>query len=197
MKDVLTKAAAVFLDRDGTLVRDIGYLCAEDQLEVLPRVPQAIRLLRTRSFRIVVVTNQSAVARGRLTESELQRIHAGLSERLGKCGAPLDGIYYCPHHPTEGVGAYNIICDCRKPKPGLIRRAAAELGLDPAISYVVGDQLTDMELAERVGARGIWIGDRQSLDREFEAPKVHVVADLWQAARLIVDDLEQMRGRES
>ena len=191
----LTKARAVFLDRDGTLIRDVGYLRLEDQLEILPRVPESIRLLRERGFRLVVVTNQSAVARGRLTEAELDRIHHELNARLAKEGAQLDGFYYCPHHPTEGIGAYNVECDCRKPNAGMVRRAAADLGLDPSRSFVVCDQGIDMELADRVGAKGILIARELRAGGDSAASKHAVVSDLWQAAQWILGQRGQSSRR--
>ena len=148
---------AVFVDRDGTLIRDVGHLCRPEQVEILPRVPEALRLVRDAGFKVVVVTNQSVIARGRLTEDQLAEIHRQLVHRLAELGGQVDGVYYCPHHPTEGLGSYRPLCDCRKPNTGMIRRAAAELGLAVSRSYVVGDQLTDMELAARSGAKGVWI----------------------------------------
>src|ERR671919_504276 len=97
---------AVFLDRDGTVIRDVGYLCREEELEILPRVPEAIRRIHGHGFTVVVITNQSAVARGLLTEKDLLQINDLLCQRLASRGAPLDAIYYCPHHPTEGLGSY-------------------------------------------------------------------------------------------
>jgi len=195
VNDGANKMPAVFLDRDGTLIRDVGYLDRREQVEILPRVPQAMRLLRRRGFLLVVVTNQSAVARGRLTEEELDRIHDDLNARLTQEGARLDGIYYCPHHPTEGSGRYTVACDCRKPNPGLVRRAAADLGLDLSASYMVGDQQIDMELADRVGAKGVLIAGRSNLDEESADGKHAVVADLWQAAEWIVGDHRRSPGR--
>ncbi len=187
--------AAVFLDRDGTLIRDVGYLCREEQLEILPRVPEAIRRLRDGGFKIVVITNQSAVARGRLFEADLLKINQILRERLARDGALLDGIYYCPHHPTEGTGLYTMECDCRKPKTGLIRRAAADLQLDASVSYVVGDQAVDMELAQRAGAAAILLCGKQNSQAEA-VRNAHCVADLWQAAQWILDksDSQNRRG---
>ena len=185
------KAPAIFLDRDGTLIRDVGYLYRQDQVELLPRVAQAIRLLRRQGFLLVVVTNQSAVARGRLTEEELGRIHDALNARLAQDGAHLDGIYYCPHHPTEGVGPYHVECDCRKPNTGMIVKAVSDLGLDPSSSYVVGDKTSDMELAERIGAKGVRIARELAAGGDSPAPKHAVVADLWQAAEWIVGDFKQ------
>lgn len=189
------KTPAVFLDRDGTLIRDVGYLYRQDQVEILPRVAEAIRLLRGQGFLLVVVTNQSAVARGRLTEENLGRIHGALNARLAQDGAHLDGIYYCPHHPTEGVGPYHAECDCRKPNTGMIAKAIADLGLDPSSSYVVGDKTSDMELAERIGAKGVRIVRELVVGGDSAAPKYPVVADLWQAAEWIVGDFKQSSRR--
>jgi D-glycero-D-manno-heptose 1,7-bisphosphate phosphatase len=178
---------AVFVDRDGTMIRDVGHLSRADQLEILSRVPEALHLLRDNDFKVVVVTNQSVIARGRLTEDLLADIHRQLFHRLAQLGGEVDGVYFCPHHPTEGVGSYRIMCDCRKPNTGMIRRAAAELGLSVSRSYVVGDQLTDMELAARSGAKGIWIRPDGELPAETSAGVTHVVKSLWEAARWIVD----------
>jgi D-glycero-D-manno-heptose 1,7-bisphosphate phosphatase len=194
--NLVSRAAAVFLDRDGTLIRDIGYLCREEQLEILPRVPQAIRRLRERGFKVVVITNQSAVGRGRLAETDLLKINHVLRERLAQNGAFLDGIYYCPHHPTEGIGTYKLECECRKPRTGLIFQASKELSLDPSISYVVGDQVIDVELAQRVGAQGIWICDQNRSDKAA-ALKAHCVADLWEAAEWIIDNSDFPRERRA
>ncbi len=194
MKEKL-KLPAIFLDRDGTLIRDVGYLGRADQLEILPGVPESIRLLRDHGFRVVVVTNQSVVARGRLTEEELGKIHIELNRRLAMDGAQWDGIYYCPHHPTEGIGVYKVACKCRKPNTGMIRRAAEEMALDPSISYVVGDQGSDMELAGRVGAKGILISHNATSNHRVVAQYNAVVSDLWQAAQWIVSAMNP-RGRE-
>lgn len=179
--------AAVFLDRDGTLIREVGHLHRRDQVEILPRVPEAIRLLRAQGFCVVVVTNQSAVARGLLTEEELGMIHEEINARMEKEGAHLDGIYYCPHHPTEGKGLYQCDCDCRKPNTGMIVKAATDLGLDPSRSYVVGDQVIDMELADRVGAKGVRIA-APGMESDSAGSKHPVVADLWQAVQWILGE---------
>jgi len=177
--------AAVFVDRDGTLIRDVGHLWREQQLEILPRVPEALRLLKEKGYKVVVVTNQSVVARGRLTESHLADIHRELLRRLACSGAKVDGVYYCPHHPTEGFAPYKTQCDCRKPGTGLIRRAVAELRVALSRSYVVGDQTSDMELAARSGARGIWIHAPGAPPAAIPPGAAHVVESLWEAARWI------------
>jgi D-glycero-D-manno-heptose 1,7-bisphosphate phosphatase len=185
----------VFLDRDGTLVRDVNYLRRRDQLEILPRAPEAIRVLREHGLRVVVITNQSGVARGLLSEDDLRDIHRELERRLADSGALLDGIYYCPHHPTEGAEPYRVSCDCRKPGIALAQRAARALGLNPALSYVVGDQASDMQLAARLGAKGILIrnsNETLAQDAVDNAMAVAcVAADLWKAAEWIVDDLRR------
>jgi D-glycero-D-manno-heptose 1,7-bisphosphate phosphatase len=189
METLPAGAAAVLLDRDGTIIRDVVHLSRLEQVELLPRVAEAIRLLSDRGLKVAVITNQSAVGRGLLTEEELRRIHRELERRLVAAGARLDGFFYCPHHPTEALGSYRLACDCRKPNAGLARRAAAELKLDLGRSYVVGDQATDMELAERIGARGILI-QAQPPERAARPGRV-TVKDLWQAANWIVRDLSR------
>lgn len=187
--------AAVFLDRDGTLIRDVGYLRRIDELEVLPRVPEALRLLRERGFKLVLVTNQSAIARGWLSEHDLAAIHAALIGELARGGAQLDAMYYCPHHPIEGTGAYRLLCDCRKPDRGMIDRAVTDLAVNPMVSYVVGDQDSDVALARRIGATAVRIRRRSAAEAE-ENEQIAAVADLWDAARWIIEHARQTAARE-
>ncbi len=189
---MIETAPAVFIDRDGTVVREVGYLCRAEQIEILPRVPEAIRRLRASGYRVVLVTNQSAVARGLLKESDLREIHRFLEEELDRRGAVLDGIYYCPHHPTEGVAPYVVRCECRKPNSGLIEHAARDLCLDLVHSYVVGDQGTDMQLARRAGIKGIWIREASANGASTSSPGMEaacdfVARDLWDAASWILE----------
>ena len=185
---------AAFVDRDGTLIREVGYLSRMDQLELLPRVGEAILILQSRGLKVVMVTNQSAVARGFINEQDLHEIHHEIKMRLAKSGASLDGIYFCPHHPTEGRAPYRVTCECRKPKPGLVQRACLELGIDAIGSYVVGDQMSDIMLAERVGAKGLLIdtdpqGARaRPLEEAGSSFRWGTVPDLWAAAEKIVQD---------
>jgi D-glycero-D-manno-heptose 1,7-bisphosphate phosphatase len=178
---------AVLLDRDGTLIREDGYLRRVEDLELLPGVADALRLLASAGLKLVVVTNQSAVARGLLTEAQLRAIHDELERRLARERAFLDAIYYCPHHPTEGREPYRIACGCRKPATGLAERAAAEFDLDLARCFVVGDQATDMEFATRIGARGFLVrppdGGAAGSSGDHD-----VVKDLAEAARKIAND---------
>jgi D-glycero-D-manno-heptose 1,7-bisphosphate phosphatase len=151
------KWAAVFLDRDGTINEEIGYMDRLEKLRLIPGAAEAIRLINASGMKAVVVTNQSGIARGIFTESFVAETHARLGEMLRAEGASLDGIYFCPHHPTEGRGDYRRGCECRKPSPGLLLRAAAELHIDPARSYMVGDTLKDIEAGARAGAQGILV----------------------------------------
>lgn len=151
------RRAAVFLDRDGTINEEVGYLNHPERLKLIPGAAEAIGLINASGMKAVVVTNQSGVARGLFDEAVVGAVHARLRELLQREGGVLDGIYFCPHHPTEGRGRYLLSCDCRKPSPGLLLQAAAELGLDTAGSYMVGDTLKDIEAGERVGARGVLV----------------------------------------
>lgn len=141
---------AVFMDRDGTINREVGHVNRLEKFELLPRAAEAIRRLNARGFKAVIVTNQSGVARGYFTEDFIRVLHRELEAQLAREGARLDGVYYCPHIPGTD-------CGCRKPAPGLLLKAAAELDIDLGRSYVVGDKQVDVELAHRVSAAGILV----------------------------------------
>ncbi len=148
---------AVFLDRDGTVNAEVGYLSDLNQLKLLPGAGEAIRRLNAAGLKVVLVTNQSGVARGYFTESFVRETHALLGQMLQKEGARFDGVYYCPHHPQAGNSHYTTACDCRKPGTGLIDRAALDLAIDVKMSFVVGDKWSDVELGQRAGARSILV----------------------------------------
>jgi D-glycero-D-manno-heptose 1,7-bisphosphate phosphatase len=148
---------AIFLDRDGTMIEDAGYLTRAEDIAAFPWTVDAIRALNRAGFVIVVVTNQSAIARGVLTEAGLAAIHDRLDEMLQAGGASVAAYYYCPHHPDGPVAAYATKCDCRKPACGLVDRAVRDLDLDPARSFVVGDKWVDVGLARGVGAISVMV----------------------------------------
>ncbi|MFA6107639.1 MAG: D-glycero-beta-D-manno-heptose 1,7-bisphosphate 7-phosphatase [Candidatus Latescibacterota bacterium] len=183
---------AVFLDRDGTLNREVDHLHRVDDLELLPGTATALACLREAGFLLVVVTNQSAVARGLLTVPALEEIHAELQRRLAAAGARLDALYYCPHHPDEGDPPFRCRCDCRKPAPGLLHRAAADLGIDLTASYMVGDTRSDLEAGWAAGCRTVLVrtgygsATLQEAGPELLDRVDHVAADLAAAARWIV-----------
>ena len=188
------KTKAVFLDRDGTINTDVGYLNHPDQLELIPRSALAIKLLNEAGFKTVVITNQAGIAKGLLQETLLPEIHQRLSMLLDKEGARIDRFYYCPHHPEAAVEQYRIDCQCRKPFPGLVLQAAAELGIDATRSYVIGDKSCDIELAHNVGARAIMVMTGYGpvgLNRLREAhlaPPHFTAADLYDAVQCILHD---------
>jgi D-glycero-D-manno-heptose 1,7-bisphosphate phosphatase len=148
---------AVFLDRDGTLIDDPHYLDALDQVALYPWTADALRLLRRAGFACVVITNQSGVGRGLFPESFVADVHAHLDAELAKGGARVDAWLYCPHHRDATEAAYRLDCDCRKPRPGLVTRAAAALDLDLARSVVVGDRWSDIGLARAIGVPGLLV----------------------------------------
>jgi D-glycero-D-manno-heptose 1,7-bisphosphate phosphatase len=158
---------AVFLDRDGTLIDDVGYLDRLDQVALYPWTADALRLLRRAGFALVVITNQSGVARGFYTEAFVAEVHAHLATELARGGAAIDAWFHCPHYDGTKDAASRVACDCRKPRPGLVTRAAASLGLDLARSVVVGDRWSDVALARAVGAAGLLVetgaGAREAL----------------------------------
>lgn len=148
----------VFLDRDGVLIYDIGHLSRIEQLSLLPGAAAAVKRLNDRGVPVMVVTNQSVVARGLCSEEQVAAIHLALADRLAAGGAYITRFYYCPHHPTAGVGAYRLDCGCRKPKPGMLHQAASEMGLDLKGSVMVGDQITDLEAGWAAGCRTVLVG---------------------------------------
>jgi len=182
---------AVFLDRDGTLNEEVNYLGKLEDLHWLPRADQAIRRLKERGWMVVLITNQSGVARGYYTEQEVAAIHERLCSDLAQAGTHLDGIYYCPHHPDEN-------CKCRKPKPFLFRQAARDLDLDFLSSYAIGDKLSDLQPGEQLGCHTILLltGHGQEhlrLAREQGFQPDHIAKDLYQAVEWIIQRENPLR----
>jgi D-glycero-D-manno-heptose 1,7-bisphosphate phosphatase len=145
----------VFLDRDGTLIEERGYLDRLDLLQVFPWSGDAVRLLKRAGFAVVVITNQSAVGRGIIDEPFLHSVHRAIDARLGPSG--IDAYYYCPHHPEAEVQAFRCACRCRKPGPGLIERACEDLGLDPGRSFMVGDRWLDVACGRAAGTGAMMV----------------------------------------
>jgi len=173
---------AVFLDRDGTIARDVNYCRRVEDFEILPSVPQAIRLLNQRGFKVVVVTNQSGIARGYFTETTLLQIHQYMEEELAKHGARVDAIYYCPHHPDDE-------CQCRKPKPGLLVKAAQDLGIDLGSSFVIGDAGRDIEAGKAVGCQTVLLTDGANTFGENTESPDHIADSVLQAVQWIFSTL--------
>lgn len=172
---------AVFLDRDGIIARDVRYCCRVEDFEILPTVPQAIRLLNQRGFRVIVVTNQSAIARGYLTEKTLFQIHQYMKDELARYSAHVDAIYYCPHHPDDG-------CQCRKPKPGLLLQAAKELSINLSRSYTVGDGEIDIKAGKAASCRTVLVTTGPNEKKGVAEPSDYIADTLLEAAEWIVKD---------
>lgn len=178
---------AVFIDRDGTLTEEVGYVNHPKRLRLLPRSGEAIRRLNAADVPAVVVTNQAGVARGYFSEDVLLAVTGELHAQLERAGARLDGVYICAHHPTEGEPPFRMRCDCRKPQPGLLVRAATELGLDLRRSVMVGDKPSDLEVAPQVGASsvlvltGYGLGEWEYRRDHLRVTPDHVAGDLLDA----------------
>ena len=168
---------ACFLDRDGVIVVDVNYLSDPAQLSLIDGVGAAIARLNQAGVPTIVITNQSGVARGFFTEERVAEIHRALDDLLEPFGAHVDAYLVCPHHPSEGEGAYVIDCGCRKPKPGLLLRAAKEHGIDMKHSFFIGDQPSDMEAASRAGCTGILV----QAESAHGSDEVIIARDLAQA----------------
>ncbi len=185
------KHRAVFLDRDGTICEEVGYLDSIERFRLIPRSAAAIRLLNDRDFKTVVITNQAGIGRGYFPESTLKDLHAEMIRQLEKAGAHLDGIYFCPHHPTEGIGPYLLDCDCRKPGTGLLKKAAVDLSLDLSSAYMIGDHFSDIECGQRVGAKTVLVltgHGREALAnrQDWLRPPSHTAEDLYEAILWVI-----------
>jgi D-glycero-D-manno-heptose 1,7-bisphosphate phosphatase len=167
---------AVFLDRDGTLIEESGYLDRLDRLVIYPFTVDAVRLLNRAGWPVVVISNQSGIGRGLLRESFVAEAHAYIGDRLGAGGARIDAFYYCPHHPEATLPAYRMRCECRKPAPGMLLEAARDLDLDLSRSVVVGDRWEDVQAARRAGARGVLVKTGYGRS-SVSAPRSGVTAD--------------------
>jgi len=169
---------AVFIDRDGTMAKDVCYCSCPEDFELLPNTGKAIRLLNEHGFKVIVITNQSGIARGNFTEEMLAKVHEKMKDELAQEGAWVDAIYYCPHHPDDD-------CQCRKPKPKLALQATKDYDIELKDSLVVGDLQMDIDLGKAIGCRTILIGAAPPMDSEAAKPDI-VVSDLLSAAQIIV-----------
>jgi D-glycero-D-manno-heptose 1,7-bisphosphate phosphatase len=186
------KRRAVFMDRDGTISEEVGYINHPSRYRVFRYAAEAVRLLNESGWLAILVTNQAGVARGYFTEDLIAAVHDVLKLELEHDGARLDAIYYCAHHPSVGELPYRFDCDCRKPKPGLIIRAAADFDIDLTQSWMIGDRHSDIELARNAGVhaafvlsgygRGEWEYQRATWKHEPDL----MAEDLLEAVKRIV-----------
>jgi histidinol-phosphate phosphatase family protein len=183
----------IFLDKDGTLIEDVPYNVDPERIRLAPGAEEGLRLFHAAGYRLIVITNQSGVARGLFSEWALMAVHERLVRLLEAVGVPLGGFYYCPHHPDGQVPRYSIACACRKPQPGLIAAAARDHRIDLARSWFAGDILDDVEAGRRAGCRTVLIDNGNETEWEhspWRRPH-HVAADLEEAARLITKSWHQ------
>ena len=148
---------AVFIDRDGTISEEVGYINHPSRFQIFPYSAQAIRTLNENGWLAILTTNQAGVARGYFAEEMVHEVHSKLTAELAKDGAHIDAIYFCAHHPTVGEPPYRLDCDCRKPRPGLIFRAAKDFDIDLTHSWMVGDRYSDIELAHNAGVNSAFV----------------------------------------
>ena len=191
MKKPGRRLPAAFLDRDGVLNVDLGYAHRSDQLEWIPGAQEAVQLLNEAGYYVFVISNQSGVARGYFDENSVKLFHAHMQADLSARGAHIDAFYYCPHHPDGIRDDLRRPCDCRKPQPGLLRRAAADLDIDLARSFVVGDRWHDLAAGQAVGARGVLVrtglGKRDEWEPEPGTTPAAIVDNLMDAAAWILE----------
>ena len=170
-KNLSNKQKAVFLDRDGTINKYVGFLRNIDDFELIDGVSEAIKKINQSGYLAIVVTNQPVIARGEVSWEKLNEIHKKMATLLGKNGAYVDAIYICPHHPDKGFEGerpeYKIDCDCRKPKPGLLRQAAKDFNIDLSQSIMIGDSDRDVEAGEAAGCKSVKVEQNISHGVEF------------------------------
>lgn len=191
------KRPAVFLDRDGTLIPDLGYLSDPKHVKLYRGTAEALKLLRQAGFYLFVVTNQSGVARGYFPESTVKSVHKRLRAMLKAKGALIDAFFYCPHYRAGEAKRYVKVCDCRKPKPGMVKQALRKYPIDLQHSYMVGDKIDDMELARNAKVAGgilVRTGNGRKSEKKLKASplaKSVVASDVLGAARLILAEQEK------
>jgi len=189
--------SAIFIDRDGTISEEVGYVNHLSRYRVFPFSAEAIKLINQSPLKAIVVTNQAGVARGYFKEELIGRVHAKLENELASGAAKLDAIYYCPHHPTVGEPPYRQDCNCRKPKTGLLEQAAADFDIDLNKSYMIGDRYSDVKLAHRVGARGVLVltgygrGEFEDQREEWSREPDFIAEDLLSAVKWILAEKQK------
>lgn len=178
----MTSAPALFLDRDGVINKESEYVHRTDEFEFIDGVFEACRAAKDLGYKLVIITNQAGIARGLYSEADFHALTEWMLERFSEQGIAIDGVYFCPHHPTAGVGHYLRECECRKPQPGLITRAAKELDIDLERSALVGDKISDIEAGLRAGVGTcILVRSGHPFAEQQGAPADEIVADLCAA----------------
>ena len=188
------KRPALFIDRDGTISEEVGYVNHPSRFRVFPYSAEAIRKLNDAGWLAIVITNQAGVARGYFSEDVIHKIHDQLTRDLEAGSAKLDAIYYCAHHPSVGEPPYRLDCDCRKPKPGLIEQAAKDFEIDLSASWMAGDRYSDIELAHNAGLRSVFVlsgygrGEWEYQSHNWQQQPDRVCENLLEAVKSIVNE---------
>ena len=187
------KQPAAFLDRDGTLNVDVGYPDSLEKIVLIPGAVEAVRLLNRAGYAVVVVSNQSGVARGYFDEARVQAINRGVAEMFAQAGARIDGFYYCPHLPEAAVARYRRACGCRKPAPGMLQKAVREMHLDLARSLIIGDKYSDIAAGKALGLQAVLVRTGEGLRQHarYEADDAvpqpdHIADDVLAAVRWLL-----------
>ena len=197
-RNLHNKQKCIFLDRDGTINKYVGFLRHENEFELIPGASEAIKRINDSEYLCIVVTNQPVIARGEVTYEELDNIHMKMEKLLGEDGAYINALYYCPHHPDKGfegeIHELKIDCDCRKPKTGLIAKAVRDFNIDLSQSFIIGDSTLDIKLAENAGCKSILVGTGQAgLDNKYKVMPDMVADDLYDAVNLILKSKRRSR----
>lgn len=189
-KNLSHKQKAIFLDRDGTLNKHVGFLRSPEELELIEGAAEAVREINHSGYLAIVATNQPVIARGEVTEEGLELIHQKLETLLGREGAYLDAVYYCPHHPDKGfegeVEELKVICHCRKPSPGMLLRAAKDYNIDLSESWMVGDSENDVLAGKNAGCRTLLLEDAKGRKGDCRS--------LLEAVRMITGDMDMLHA---
>jgi D-glycero-D-manno-heptose 1,7-bisphosphate phosphatase len=195
------KRRAVFIDRDGTISEEVGYINHLSRFRLFPYAASAVKHLNENGWLAIVITNQAGVARGYFSEDTIRKVHTAMTNQLAGNDAYLDAIYYCAHHPSVGKPPYRLDCGCRKPKPGLISRAARDFDIDLEKSWMVGDRYSDVELARNAGVKSMFVlsgygrGEWEHQRAEWKEQPDVIAEDLLEAVRLIVSDSVESAGK--
>jgi len=174
---------AVFVDRDGTINANLGYIDDPNDLKIYPSVAKGIKILKENGFKIIVITNQSGITRGYFSEEILEKVHQKMKNELSKKGASIDAIYYCPHHPNDG-------CNCRKPNTGLFQQAIRELNIDVKRSFIIGDRMLDVEAGYKIGCKTVLVPEnKEKVEKEMEESNIepdYICDDFYSGAKWIL-----------
>jgi D,D-heptose 1,7-bisphosphate phosphatase len=190
-RKISMKNIAVFLDRDGTINKEVDLLYKKEQFELLPGVGKAIKKLNSKELKVIVITNQPVIARGLCTEKDVNEIHKLMITQLKKFSAFLDGIFFCPHHPDANLESYRKNCDCRKPNIGLLKKAAKKFNLDLKKCFMVGDSTRDIKTGKAAGCKTVLVKTGYGgLDKKYDVVPDYVAKNLYEATNIILKHIK-------